>query len=183
MNVKKSVLEQKTDKQLEEYIKLESRFVPEAVKYAFEILQSRGKEFSNDDIERINSLINFKNPIKELIIHKNHIRSSNFLFASVGLGVINIFLSHEILNSGFAKFIVICTLAFLIGLGLLIRKGSDWLKYLFLALMIFGLFGLPFMIQNMINNPIVGIINILQTILQLLSLVFLFMIPKKEEIE
>lgn len=180
MIVKKSVLEQKTDKQLEEYIKSESRFVPEAIKYAFEILQSRGKEFSNDDIERINSLIIFKNQKKEYIIHENHIRSSNFLFASVGLGVINIFLSPEILNSGFAEFIAICTLAFLIGLGLLIRKGIDWIKYLFLGLMIFGLLGLPLMIRNMFTNPIVGIINILQSVLQLISLFFLFMIPKKE---
>ncbi len=49
MNIQKSVLEQKTDRELEEYIQSESRFTPQAINYAFEILKSRGKKFSEKE--------------------------------------------------------------------------------------------------------------------------------------
>lgn len=43
MNTKKNVLEKLSDHELEQYIKPESRFVPQAILYAYEILQSRGR--------------------------------------------------------------------------------------------------------------------------------------------
>lgn len=60
MNPKKSVIEKFIDKELEQYIKPESKYVSKAVQYAFEILQKRGRVFSNEEIDAINELLNRK---------------------------------------------------------------------------------------------------------------------------
>lgn len=60
MAVKKSVLEKMSDFELEKYIKPETTFVPEATKIAFEILKKRGRQFSDEEIDSINLLINKK---------------------------------------------------------------------------------------------------------------------------
>lgn len=46
-----------------------------------------------------------------------------------------------------------------------------------------GLIGLPYIIINLKNEPIVGVINIVQTVLQIWTLVLLFVIPKDKKIE
>jgi len=55
--VNKKVIEKLSDRELENYIEPNSRFVAMAVSYAYEILQSRGKKFSEDEKLRIELLI------------------------------------------------------------------------------------------------------------------------------
>lgn len=178
MSVKKSVLEAKTDKELEEYIKEGNRFVPEANILAFEILKSRGREFNELETQRIMSLVSEKNKENEKIIHPNHKRAANLIYLSAGLGVINVFLSPAIFNNSFGIIVAILTLGMLIGLGYLVSRGDDWIKYVLLVFMILGLIGIPGIIMNILLNPIVGIINIVQTALQIYVIVLLFRIPK-----
>lgn len=178
MSVKKSVLETKTDKELEEYIKEGNRFIPEANILAFEILKERGREFSDLETQRILSLISEKNNVRETIIHPNHKKAANVIYLSAGLGIINAILSPETFNNSFAIIVAIFTLGLISGIGYLISIGTDWIKYVLLGLMILGLIGVPFIIMNIVNNPIVGIINIIQTALQIYALVLLFKIPK-----
>lgn len=178
MNVKKSVLESKSDKELEEYIREENRFVPEANILAFEILKSRGREFSEIETQRISSMISEKSKVKEIIIHPNHKKAANLIYTSAALGVINAFLSPEIFNNNFAIVVAVFTLGIITGIGYLVSKGNDWIKYVLLVLMIFGVIGIPFIILNILNNPIVGVVNISQTILQIYAIVLLFRIPK-----
>lgn len=63
--VNKKTLEKLSDKELELYISSESRFVSEARIYAFEILKSRDYNFSKEQIEIRDFLINEKNLITE----------------------------------------------------------------------------------------------------------------------
>ena len=49
--VKKNVLNKLSNKELENYLKIENRFVPEAVQMAFEILEERGRIFT--EVEKI----------------------------------------------------------------------------------------------------------------------------------
>lgn len=49
--VKKNVLNKLSNKELENYLKIENRFVPEAVQVAFEILEERGRIFT--EVEKI----------------------------------------------------------------------------------------------------------------------------------
>lgn len=112
--------------------------------------------------------------------HPNYIKSSNLVFLSVALGIINISLIQGIFVSPEELIVAIITLLLIAGLALVIRKGINWIKYLFLGMIVFGLFGIPFMIQNLGQNPTVGIINIIQTVFQVWALVLLFKIPKEE---
>ncbi|MFC4476098.1 hypothetical protein [Flavobacterium chungangensis] len=91
MVVKKNVLEQKTNEQLEEYIKPETRYVPQATKFAFEILKTRGRVFSEQEVDTINLLINKTEEKKIRPIHENHIKSSNLIFISIIFGLIDLF--------------------------------------------------------------------------------------------
>lgn len=63
--VNKKILEKLSDKELELYITPESRFVSEAKVYAFEILKSRNYNFSKEQIEIRDFLINEKKLIIE----------------------------------------------------------------------------------------------------------------------
>ena len=55
--VKRKVLEKLSDIELEKYIKPESRFVPEAIEFAFDILKQRGRIFFFFLIGKIQNLI------------------------------------------------------------------------------------------------------------------------------
>ena len=116
-------------------------------------------------------------------IHPNYNKSSNLAFISAGLGILNLSLSPEIFSTGLAIFTAFFTLAFVFGLAVLIRLGLSWIKYLLLVLFLIGLIGIPFMIKNFETNPIVGTINIAQTILQICSIILLFKIPKTDAVD
>ncbi|OYD46712.1 hypothetical protein CHU00_05095 [Sphingobacterium cellulitidis] len=58
--VKKSVLEKLPNKELEKFILPDSRKVPEAIKLAYEILLERGREFSDEEKERVEAFIDGK---------------------------------------------------------------------------------------------------------------------------
>lgn len=51
------MIEKLSDNELEKYIRPESRFVPEAIQYAFDILKERGRIFSENESEQIQNLI------------------------------------------------------------------------------------------------------------------------------
>lgn len=181
MAVKKSVLEQMSDRELEKYIKPETTFVPQATKIAFEILKTRGREFSNEEIDSINLLINKTEEKKIRPIHENHIKASNFIFISVAIGILNLLLAMKYIENNVQIFSAVVAFIFVATLGYLIRVGRD-LKILFLVLFVIGLVGsIPTLISDLTYFPINGILSLCQTILQLLAIIFLFMIPKKFE--
>ena len=76
MSVKKSALEAKSDKELELYLKENSKFVPQAKIYAFEILQTRGRIFSDEEREEIAKLIIDMQVQEPIIIHHNYKKPS-----------------------------------------------------------------------------------------------------------
>lgn len=115
-------------------------------------------------------------------LHQNYIKSSNLTFISGLLGVINVFLLRESLTSTISIITTIIAIALVIGIGLLIRQGFGWIKYLLLFMMIFGLIGVPTMIKNFGEMPILGIINIAQIMLQFWAMILLFKVPKKENL-
>ena len=62
--VSRKVIEKLSDYELEKYIKPESRFVPESIQYAFDILKERGRKFSETESEQIQSLIESKKALE-----------------------------------------------------------------------------------------------------------------------
>jgi len=113
-------------------------------------------------------------------IHQNFIKSSNLIFITAGLGLINFFFSPEFLSNGFNITIAIFTFAFIVVIGFLVRQGYNWVKIFLLVLTILGLIGISFTLKNLTEKPIVGIINITQTILQIWAVILLFKIKLDE---
>ena len=60
MSVNKRLLEEKSNHELEKYIEVGNRYVLEANLHAYDILKSRGREFTDEENERI-KLKNKKN--------------------------------------------------------------------------------------------------------------------------
>ncbi len=112
----------------------------------------------------------------------NNIKSSNLIFLSVGLGLLNNIIVPELLSSGFVFFVSLVTFLTIIGLGLLVRRGVQWVKYLLAALIIFGLIGLPKLIEVWEIYPIMGVIYIFQSILQVWAVILLFQKQKSKNI-
>lgn len=180
MAVQKKVLEQKTDKELEQYIKPETRYVPQATKFAFEILKTRGRVFSQEEIDSIHKLINKTEEKKIRPIHENHIKSSNFIFISIAMGLVNFVLTLKYYPNQ-SIFSAVVAFIFVGILGYLIRQGRD-LKILLLILFALGLLvSIPTLISDLTYFPLNGLLSLGQQILQLLAIIFLFMIPKKFE--
>ncbi|WJS94320.1 hypothetical protein NYQ10_19740 [Flavobacterium johnsoniae] len=181
MAVKRSVLEQMSNSELEKYIKPETSFVPEATKIAFEILKTRGRDFSAEELATINILIHKKEEKKIRPIHKNHIKSSNFIFISLAIGIINFFLFMIFTQNEGGIVSALVTFIFVGMLGYLVRKGYD-LKVFLLVLFLIGLLGsIRTLVSNFIYFPLNGILSLCQLIIQLLSIILLFRIPKKFE--
>jgi hypothetical protein len=63
--VQKKVLQKFTDPELERYLREDSRFTPEAIKLAAEILEERARLFTDDEKFRIRELIRTKNEDEE----------------------------------------------------------------------------------------------------------------------
>ncbi len=178
MSIDKRLLEKKTNKELEEYIRPESRFLPEAIICAHEILKSRGKEFISEESGRISALISKKAKTKEIYIHANHKRSADLIYLSGAFGIGNLIWNYETLDSGLKIFIAVMTASFIFGLGYFISKGNDWIKYILLGLLILGFLGIPFMIADLKRDPVILVINSIQSVLQVWSLILLFKITK-----
>src|SRR5215204_12846 len=111
-------------------------------------------------------------------LHPKFINSSNLIFISAILGILNFTVSKTLVYNSFTLTVAIGSVLFVIGLGFLVRQGFDWVKYLLLIITILGLVGVPTFLKNLMEDTFVGIVNILQLILQIYSVVLLFQIPK-----
>lgn len=180
MHTKKNVLEKMSDRELEQYIQPNSKFVPQAIQYAYEILQSRGRIFTAEEQDHIHSLVS-KVGSNDTIIHPNHTKASNFIYLSGAIGIAGLIWTSEQLNSGLAIFISVAVIAFVFGTGYMIGKGNTVAKYLFLFLFAIGILGIPVIIAHLSTDPILAIINALQLILQTWAAVLLLKIPNTKK--
>jgi lysylphosphatidylglycerol synthetase-like protein (DUF2156 family) len=104
----------------------------------------------------------------------NYIKSSNLIFLSAILGAINLLLLPGLFSSKTAIIVGFFTLIFLIFLGIMIRLGISWIKYLLLILVLLGLTSFPLIIRNFLTRPLNGTFNIVQSIIQFYAVVILF---------
>lgn len=187
MRVDKSVLEKLSDYDLEQYIKAGNKYVRDANIYAYEILKSRGRTFSSEENERILALITIKEEKErkereeETPVHPYHKKAADLVYLSGALGIANAIWKYDTFNSGFAVFIAIVVLLLIFGIGYIISKGVSGIKYVLLILLLLGFAGLPAVIENFKSDLVGGIINILQSVLQIWAVILLFRIPKAEK--
>ena len=116
-------------------------------------------------------------------LHSNYIKSSNLIFATVGLAIINFFFLGDTLSNEANIVTGIFTLLFICGLGMLVRQGYAWVKYLLLVLTTLSLILFAFISSNPTQNFVVTIVSIAQTVLQVWATILLFRVPKITEIK
>jgi len=176
MKVNKNLLIQKTNKELEDYLKPNKGYVIDAIEYAVEILKERGYEFTDEQNAYL--AVAFL-PEEKKEVHKDYITASNLILASAGIGIIS-FLYGATTTPDFSVFGGIVSLLVISGVGVFARTGSDWLKYLLLAFALIWICFLPIIIPFYQSQPIVGLVSFVQTILQIVAIIFLFKAPKEK---
>ncbi|HEX8563527.1 MAG TPA: hypothetical protein VF676_11165 [Flavobacterium sp.] len=110
-------------------------------------------------------------------LHPNYNKAANLTFISAGLGIIGVVISPKLRQDEYSIIVGVIVTAFVVGLGFLIRAGFAWVKYVLVCLFLIGLIGVSFVIFTIWVDPIGGLINLLQTILQLIVIILLFQIP------
>lgn len=176
MRVNKNLLLQKSNEELEKYLLPNKGYVADAIEYAAEILKSRGYEFSAEQNSYIQNALA---PKEKKPINSDYILASNLIFISAGLGGAN-FLNLAATVSDFSIFTGLFSLLIIAGIGILARTGTAWLKYVLLVFLLVGILALPLMIPFYLANPMIGAINFIQTILQAISVFFLFKASAKD---
>ncbi|TDX83116.1 hypothetical protein [Epilithonimonas xixisoli] len=151
--VNRNVLKKLSDSELEKYLKEDSRFVPEAVQIAFEILEERGRIFSDEDTLRIKEIILNKKDsqetekIEKQEIGKDHITEDPNAIMLHSRGVILFF----------GVFFGFISGALLLSFNCFkIKKYKDGIGIIILGILfsILQHFGIPLMHQIKTNNHI-----------------------------
>lgn len=173
-SVNKSVLEKKSNRELEEYLKPETRYVPEAIEYAYTILKSRGREFSDEENTRFEGI--FEKNSFQAPLHPNYNKAANLMYISGAAGIITMTLTPNILQDGAAIFGGLTAVAFIFVLGFLISKGFNRMKYGLLILLLLSLIGMPLVLIELFKNPLLGLVSLVQTGIQGAAMIYLFMI-------
>lgn len=107
------------------------------------------------------------------------------LYISLGIGVLrNIMESStqaEVASPAFVMFIAFFVLGIMWFFILMIGKGRNWARITFLVLFIIGTpFSVLPLMQSLAANPISGLLGIVQIIIQIVAIVFLFQKPSSD---
>jgi hypothetical protein len=116
-------------------------------------------------------------------LHPNFLKASNLMFGNVALGVVNMLLIPHTFTSGVKTVLAVVALLFYASISYAIRKGKNWTRFLLLFLMVFGLLVMPFIIDSLKSNILLGLIKVIQTLLQFCALILLFKVPKQGAIK
>jgi hypothetical protein len=105
-------------------------------------------------------------------VHLNYIKASNLIFASVVLSILSECFSGSLTIPN----IIISLL--IVGLGISVRKGKSWIKYILLVLTITGLAVTAFNMSFLIQNPLTGLLYFVQALIQIWVVILLFKVPE-----
>ena len=115
-------------------------------------------------------------------MHKKYRISSNLIFLTLVLAILYPFLPGIEQMAGMEIF-RIGSLVLVLGLGILVRLGFVWAKYLLLILVVGQVLGLPDTLVEIGYNPIGGFVSLASTVLLIASVVILFVPTRKSRQE
>ncbi|WP_264558050.1 DUF2417 domain-containing protein [Flavobacterium sp. N1718] len=108
-------------------------------------------------------------------LHPNFAKASRLIFLTLLFGVYNLFFgipSHGMTRTGFViTGLIMLSLIAACAIG--IRKGIVWVKYVYIAVAALGIIGTPVIVKNLSADPILGVVNLLQCLVQLWAAVLL----------
>lgn len=110
-------------------------------------------------------------------IHPYYTKAAHIMYLSGALAIGGIIWTYENLHSGLAVFITAATLAFIFGMAYFAGKGAGWVKYVLMITFALGIFGIPSIFKTFSQDPVLGSLSILQTILQAWSIILLMRVP------
>lgn len=114
-------------------------------------------------------------------VNPNFIKASNLILVSAGLVIVNYLLAGTFM-AYFELAVVFFTIALLVVTALLIRKGYNWAKWVYIVLTILGLFTFFNTLPALFKVSILtGCISILQNTLYVLAVVLL-LIPSRQPV-
>lgn len=114
-------------------------------------------------------------------ISANYIKASNFIFFSARLSLINLYFIPNQYPLRINILATIIGLLFFGGMGLLIRRGVKWIKYVLRVLIILGIFGVPSFIKS--HTLFANLIFLIQSAAQIWAVILLFKKNKTDMIE
>ena len=179
MMVDKKILEQKDNHELELYLSPNNRYVARSMEMAFDILKNRGRQFSYQENEEILHMIHDKKKVEEIRIHPNHIKAGYMIYASGAIGLAIFIWKFDQMPHPAVNIIPFLALCIIFAMGYLVKRGTDWLKYVLLLFVIVGTMGMPIVLMNIMKDPILAIANSIQGILQIWAVILMFMIPSE----
>ena len=107
-----------------------------------------------------------------LIPRKNLNLASTLLFLSAGLGVFT-YLITPTRGTG-QTVVVFITVGILFLVGLLVRAGFSWVRYVYAGLLVLGMIYAPFTIMRLLQFPFYLLIYLAQLFLQVAAAVYMF---------
>ncbi|MCE2451099.1 MAG: hypothetical protein J4F35_22915 [Candidatus Latescibacteria bacterium] len=111
--------------------------------------------------------------------------SVKLLYISLGIGVLRSIMESstqaEVASPAFVMFIAFFVLGIMWFFIFMIGKGRNWARITFLVLFIIGTpFSVLPLMQSLAANPISGLLGIVQIIIQIVAIVFLFQKPSSD---
>jgi hypothetical protein len=114
-------------------------------------------------------------------ISANYIKASNLIFLTAGLVLVSLFILSDDYPFGMNIYAVLIDVFFFGGMGILVRRGVKWIKYVLLLLIIIILFGVPSTIKS--NTLFAILILFIQTFTQIWAVILLFKKNKTDMVE
>lgn len=112
--------------------------------------------------------------------HPNFMKASNLLYGTVILVLISVFIGKAVLSSDKNSiYIEMMNIILIGGVGLLVRQGYKWVKYLPLTLSILYLIEAVALLLNFPMIQIPKVLFFVQIALVIWSTILLFRIPKE----
>lgn len=108
-------------------------------------------------------------------------KSSRLIYYSACVGVINAVLSFNIFTP-LEWLISFVSIVFVLFIGKLVSIGYSWMKYILLLFVLVGVSGFPYILQDLKEYPINGILTLIISILQIIATVILFIKQKNQSI-
>jgi hypothetical protein len=115
------------------------------------------------------------------VVPSNFLKSSNLLFVSIGVGVVNFILRDGNLSERSHLYISFTAWLLIAGIGFLVRKGYNWVKYLMLLLTIINVYSISLIFKVENDTLLSGILGIAPLLIQVWATVILFISPSDSE--
>lgn len=122
-----------------------------------------------------------RNNVRDTTMAKKYTTASTLIYISAIIGIINSLMSFNVFNKQ-DWIISLLSISIVVIIGLLTSRGYAWVKYLLLVLILIGLSDISYIVQDLKEYPINGLLSLSISILQIVATIILFL-KRKDSID